>query len=276
MFSKTTFLLSLAATGSLALPTSLTRAFNGASHLVSRKAGWGYGYSSGVTESAGLSWYSHKYNSGAPSGSFSGYQCYPGDTASFPAHNQWLSFEDLWNINVPTMKINDSPGEVANIKKAIKAVSKESSVDARLILAVIMQESAGNVNAPCTSDNCGLMQGPTGSCSYNPSSPYTSIKQMISDGVYGTSQSQTGYVFYIQDAPSMPYYNIQNPGNPYEAARCYNSGQINSDGNLNEIAGYGTQAYVNDVANRLRGWDGDSEGCQKAAQCGLRDAGECW
>jgi len=275
MFGKTSALFLFSLAGALALPTTLPPSADAKSNVATREA-WGYGYSSKVTQTYGLSWYSASLTRGAQGNAYSGYTCFAGDSASFPAHNQWLSFEDMWAANQPTMAYNDSPDEIASIKKAIKAVSNESKVDARLILAVVMQESAGNVNAPCTSDNCGLMQGPQGSTSYNPADSYNSILQMIRDGVFGTQASQTGYVFYIQDAPSMAYYNIQNPGNPYEAARCYNSGSISADGNLNEIAEWGTKAYVNDIANRLRGWNGDSVGCQAAVACGLRDAGECW
>lgn len=51
--------------------------------------------------------------------------------------------------------VGDSGPEQGAIWNAIVTVSQESFVDARLILAVIMQESTGNVRAPCTAGyNC--------------------------------------------------------------------------------------------------------------------------
>lgn len=67
-----------------------------------------------------------------------------------------------------------------------------------------------------------------------------SIRQMIVDGTQGTTKGD-GLVQCINQY-----------GNIYEAARCYNSGQVNKS-NLNDAEG-ATPSYVTDIANRMTGW----------------------
>lgn len=57
--------------------------------------------------------------------------------------------------------------------------------------------------------------------------------------------------------------------NPYQALRAYNSGECSTGGNLN-CAQYGTPSYVNDIANRLIGWDGTNS---PQSKCGFPAAG---
>ena len=60
---------------------------------------------------------------------------------------------------------DDTSTELANMKKAIQSVSASSGVDARFILAVIMQESTGCVRVITTQYsvfNPGLMQSHNG------------------------------------------------------------------------------------------------------------------
>lgn len=64
---------------------------------------------------------------------------------------------------------------------------------------------------------------------------------MIQDGTQGTTAGD-GLV-----------QNLNVYGNPYSAARGYNSGYIPTNGNLSEAAG-ATACYVSDIANRLTGW----------------------
>jgi hypothetical protein len=67
-----------------------------------------------------------------------------------------------------------------------------------------------------------------------------SIHQMIVDGVQGTAKGD-GLVQCINQY-----------GNIFEAARCYNSGEVNKS-NLNDPQG-ATPSYVNDIANYMTGW----------------------
>jgi hypothetical protein len=53
--------------------------------------------------------------------------------------------------NSRLMKLHDSDEEVARISSAIQIVSKESGIDERIILCIIMQESGGNVRIPTVS-----------------------------------------------------------------------------------------------------------------------------
>lgn len=63
---------------------------------------------------------------------------------------------------------------------------------------------------------------------------------MIIDGTQGTAKG-SGLVQCINQY-----------GNIYEAARCYNSGTVDPN-NLNNGEG-ATASYVNDIANRMTGW----------------------
>lgn len=128
---------------------------------------------------------------------------------------------------------------------------------------------------PCTwnkwinANNCGLMQGPPGSVSFDPSQPISRILQMIRDGVEGTTyggnggQGGPGLVQYL----TQNYGWVKNPsvGNPYTAARAYNSGSVDAE-DLDSGAG-ATAAYVNDIANRLLGWGSDGLDSPFGAMC---------
>src|ERR1700709_2771159 len=94
--------------------------------------------------------------------------------------------------NVP----NNSDDEISAMSDSIQSVAKSTGVDARFILAIVMQESNGCVRAPTTNYgvvNPGLMQSHdgTGSCNngavQNPC-PADQITQMIKDGTAGTSE----------------------------------------------------------------------------------------
>lgn len=175
-----------------------------------------------------------------------------------------------------------------DIWNAIVQVSADSKVDARFILAIIMQEvfsppfstpfnrmfehklsnqSTANVYVPCTNngvENCGLMQAYAGSVSFDPNNPQSSITQMVIDGTQGTSQGP-GLVQWFND---QDFVNNNAGGNPYNVARGYNSGSIDFS-NLNDGLG-STNSYVSDIANRLQGWNGnDGEGYR--AKCGWQE-----
>lgn len=78
---------------------------------------------------------------------------------------------------------------------------------------------------------------------FDPDFARLSIYQMLQDGTQGTDAA-AGYGL-VQ--------NLDLYGDPYSAARGYNSGKIPESGDLSEAAG-ATACYVSDVANRLTGW----------------------
>lgn len=137
----------------------------------------------------------------------------------------------------------------------------ETGVDARFILAIIMQESKGCVRVQSTNNgvlNTGLMQSHAGEGSCNKDGSKTTpcpsrmIKQMIKDGTAGTNQGDgLKQCYEAQTGAEAAKY--------YKAARTYNSGSIDSSGNLGQ--GGATHCYASDIANRVRGWAGDVTEC---------------
>jgi hypothetical protein len=182
------------------------------------------------------------------------YTYYTGGPARFPDASQWVSFQDMWNANLPNIQKScgwlgyppdNSDTDDAYLFNAIQDRANASLVDHRYILAIVLQESHGCVRVGGTTssggvNNPGLMQSHNGD-SYSQSNPWLSILLMIQDGVQGTKYGD-GLVQLL---------NIY--GDPYSAARGYNSGYIPKSGDLSEAAG-ATACYVSDVANRLTGW----------------------
>ena len=157
---------------------------------------------------------------------------------------------------------NDSEEELSYLASSIQSVATSSDVDARFILAIVLQESNGCVRVGTTDNgvsNPGLMQSHsgTGSCGNNKQSPCpeNEILQMIKDGTEGTSSGD-----------GLKQCLTKNGGNGatayYRAARCYNSGSVASSGNLGQ--GGSTHCYVSDVANRLLGWSSGPSSCNEA------------
>lgn len=168
-----------------------------------------------------------------------GYVQYSGPASSFPPQSQWASYAALWKSNERLMKFHDSDTEIGFIRKAIETVARESGVDVRAILCIIVQESGGNVRVGSTSNgvhNPGLMQSHNG-VSFDPKNPEGSILQMVKDGTQGT-----------KDGDGLKQC-LAKYGNYYEAFRAYNSGSVDK-GNLNDPVG-ATASYVRDAANRL-------------------------
>ncbi|KAL7930650.1 hypothetical protein V8C35DRAFT_131997 [Trichoderma chlorosporum] len=198
------------------------------------------------------------------------YKCYSGGWQNFPPQSEWVEFDAMWNYTKNAMASScadlgigicgktgsaSAPGNTGEqtglIWNAIQQVAQASLVDHRFILATIMQESIGCVNVcattnpdPSQPDNPGLMQSDGGVSfvgnSASTASQQSSITQMVIDGTQGTALGD-GLVQCINQY-----------GNIYEAARCYNSGSVNA-GNLNDGQG-ATPSYVNDIANRMTGW----------------------
>lgn len=160
---------------------------------------------------------------------------------------------------------DNSEEETSAIEEAIHAVSSETSVDPRFILAIVIQESKGCVRVHTTNNgvqNTGLMQSHDGAGSCNKGGSMTTpcpsdmIRQMISDGTGGTSAGDgLKQCLAAQSGEESAKY--------YKAARTYNSGSIDPSGNLG--AGIATHCYSSDIANRLTGWAGDVTECVESS-----------
>jgi hypothetical protein len=174
-----------------------------------------------------------------------------------------MAFPYSWSLNkiLIAASCDNSDDETSDIDSSIKSVASETGVDPRFILAIVMQESKGCVRVHTTNNgvqNTGLMQSHAGegSCNKDGSKttpcPSSMIKQMIKDGTAGTSQGDgLKQCFEAQSGSDATKY--------YKAARTYNSGSIDSSGNLG--AGGATHCYASDIANRVRGWAGDVTEC---------------
>ncbi|KAJ6024342.1 hypothetical protein N7540_005139 [Penicillium herquei] len=191
----------------------------------------------------------------------------------WPSIDEWsISFDDLFESNKAVMSdscsqwdvANNSDDEIADIKTAIEAVAESSGVDARFILAIVMQESNGCVRVQTTDNgvtNPGLMQSHDGTGSCNTDGdvqdpcPYSEIHQMIVDGVEGTSSGDGLKALITQQGGSSTALSH------YQAARCYNSGSVASDGNLGQ--GVATHCYVSDITNRILGWSSGTSDCDE-------------
>lgn len=214
-----------------------------------------------VTSSNGLSWYSSSLTNGTSGVKpINSYTCYAGPASQFPPMSAWVNFNTMWRNAVTyamnASSINDTKQEIADIRTAILAVSQQAKVDARVILATVLLESTGNVRVPCTVSyggvyNCGLMQSYDAKKQvYNASAPQQSITLMIRNGVQGTAAGP-GQVQYFNDASDTAE---ETHGNAYAVFRSYNSGSVNAT-NLSDGLG-ASNAYVSNMANYLRGWNG--------------------
>jgi LysM repeat protein len=168
---------------------------------------------------------------------------YSGPASNFPDRGKWMKFSLMWQQNIPTMKVSDTDSKIQFIHDSILSVATESGIDKRVILAVIMQESQGNVHVATTTSpggirNPGLMQSHNG-VEFSESDPQGSILQMIKDGTEGTSFGD-GLVQLVKQY-----------GDVYSACRAYNSGSVDPNDLSNGLGA--TTSYVSDVANRLLG-----------------------
>lgn len=240
---------------------------------LSPRQGWG-----AVTNAKALKFYEPNWTKGSTGYSDpSTYTCYQGTWDRFPAISKWKTFNSMWEFLKQTalLKIGqNTPQEVQAVYNGIQQVSKETKVDARIILAVIIQESTGNVRAPCTNNgvvNCGMMQSHNPIIqAYDPNNMQASITQQvcplpflsflhpvaklinasqIRDGVQGTSGAGggAGLVQLLNNA-------ALTDGNIYKALRAYNSGSLNK-WNLSDGMG-ATPSYCSDIGNYLQGWQG--------------------
>ena len=214
-----------------------------------------------ATVPAALAFYTASPSSGGPGyASHATYNCYTGGAQNFPAPSSWVSYNTLWafQVNNALKPIGDSDAEITAISNAIVSVAQTAMVDARVILAVVITESTGNVRVGCTNngvENCGLMQSydPVAKA-YDPNNMQASITQMVRDGTQGTINGP-GIVQDLND----PSTN----GNLWAALRTYNSGSYNPN-DISDARG-ATASYVSDIANYLQGWQGygsaNRDGC---------------
>ena len=203
------------------------------------------------------------------------YTMYTGDGGSgWPDISDWMSFEDMWNRNLPLIKNNcqdQSDEETQQLGGAIQAIAQTSLLDHRHILATIMQESKGCVRVHTTSNpscnNPGLMQSYNGTGSCNNGTvltpcPAPAILQMVQDGSMGVMDGDSGTsvgLGLVQHLNNVAVVNGTGAQAFYQASRMYNSG---SSLNYNDLGAPGaTACYVADVANRLTGWVAAPHGC---------------
>ncbi|KAJ7807106.1 hypothetical protein B0H13DRAFT_2484238 [Mycena leptocephala] len=174
-----------------------------------------------------------------------GFTWYHGPSSSFPPMSQWKSFEDIFNANKSEMAATgDTDEDIGRIWNAVIEAAK-LGVEERVIFAIIMQESTGNVGVQTTINadghgTAGLMQ-----CDGSPGFP----------GQHGLSQDQITSM--VVAGTNHFKENLKEFGNAdtadciYKALRSYNSGSVNAD-DLSDGRG-ATASYVSDIANRLLG-----------------------
>jgi glucan 1,3-beta-glucosidase len=103
--------------------------------------GTGGGNGNSVTGS-GLNWYDPTFSDGnAGYADPQYYYCFSGPAANFPPFENWMNFNDMFDLNQNTNMVYEEDGPTqGDIYNAITEISQASLVDARLILAVVMQE----------------------------------------------------------------------------------------------------------------------------------------
>jgi hypothetical protein len=200
------------------------------------------------------------------------YKVYGGDGSAaqgWPKQSDWTSYDAMWKANEGTMskscsqfqQKDNSPAEIADIKKAISQVAKETNLKDVFLLAIIMQESKGCVRAPTTSygfSNPGIMQ------SFQGKNSCFNVNPCPSDKIVGMIRDGAGVGLGAGLQQSLKQAGGSDAQTYYKAARVYNSGSVAAGGNLG--AGIATHCYSSDIANRLMGWeDSKPHGCVEAS-----------
>ncbi|KAL8289805.1 hypothetical protein RB597_001438 [Gaeumannomyces tritici] len=170
---------------------------------------------------------------------------YSGPSSDFPPMSEWKTFEELFNLNKPEMlRTGDTGEDVGCIWNAVLEYAK-LGVDERVVFAIIMQESTGDVGVATTWNmdkraTAGLMQ-----CDGSPGF----------DGRHGLPQADITAM--VRAGTEHFKGNLHEHGDKwdadtiYKALRSYNSGRCDAD-DLSKGLG-ATDDYVSDVANRLCG-----------------------
>ena len=207
------------------------------------------------------------------------YSFYQGDgsqAGGWPAHDQWISFNALWDSVLPYIgkecvgsgATPNTDEENQQVREAILTISAQAQIDPRFVLAVAMQESTGCVRVQSTANavsNPGIMQSYMGKGTCNSGGtvqspcPESQIQLMIQEGVSG---GEVNLVAGLNRANS-----IANLGKAelaqayYRSARMYNSGpnSFSLGADLGQVGA--TECYVCDIANRLMGWTTDTRKC---------------
>ncbi|KAG9228576.1 putative muramidase [Amylocarpus encephaloides] len=192
------------------------------------------------------------------------------EAAGWPADSAWLSFDDLWSLNLNSLETGcnaetstgqqNSPDEVQAIKDGIASESKATGVDDRFILATIIQESHGCVRVQGTLSpgdavkNPGIMQSHEGefNCAEVGDSPCPAekITGMIHDGTAGTAKGR-GLQQEVEAAEE--FGGVTLAQKVYIAMRLYNSGDFSYETGGDLSVGGATSSYSSDIANRLTG-----------------------
>lgn len=175
-----------------------------------------------------------------PLRSRSGPQLYSGPASSFPAMSTWVDFNTTLSAYTPTMlQAGSTSDDVSQIAAAAQSVAASQGIDARVILAMILQESSGNVNVVTTTDQDG--EGTGGLMQASGCTSSADIATQIQCGTQhfaGNFQSQGG----------------QNTVDTYyPALREYNSGSVDASDLSVATNGAGVASYVSDISQRLQG-----------------------
>lgn len=167
---------------------------------------------------------------------------FSGPEGAFPPEASWVSFDQLWDVSNALCVGQQNGAQGALIKDDIAEVAAESGVDARVILAVVLQESNCNLEVVTTNNgvrNPGIMQSHNGA-SYDGTN--ASILQMLRDGVEGTA-----------DGDGLKQLIAQY--GTFAGLRAYNSGPGGVDpGDLSQTS-TGDPDYVSSIAHKLVGLD---------------------
>ncbi|KAF2202008.1 hypothetical protein GQ43DRAFT_455352 [Delitschia confertaspora ATCC 74209] len=171
---------------------------------------------------------------------------YSGPYQNFPAMSTWKSFDELFGLNWNSMlSTGNTADDLGRINVAIRECAK-LGVDERVILAIIMQESHGNVGVRTTFSPDGI--------------PTAGIMQCSGcagfEGRHGLSQDEITSM--VRGGTEHFKANLRNWGDQwatssiYPALREYNSGSVNPNDLSDGLRA--TPSYVSDISQRLQGW----------------------
>ena len=169
---------------------------------------------------------------------------YSGPAINFPNDpTRWDTWDNYWSRASALFPRSNTAAQTGWVKDAILLEAATTGMDARFILAVVVQESSGDVHVRTTNNgvnNPGLMQSHNGATFADiGDGGKASIFQMVKDGVEGTKYGDG----LIQ--------GVKRTKNYFAAGRLYNSGTIDNN-NLSNALG-ATGSYCSDLANRVMG-----------------------
>ncbi|PMD48084.1 hypothetical protein L207DRAFT_594251 [Hyaloscypha variabilis F] len=144
-----------------------------------------------------------------------------GPASNYPDPAKWVTYDELWKRSKTMMENagKNTPSQIGFINQAIGKVSKDTGMDARVILCIIIQESGGNVKVEDTWNpirNSGIMQAHDGASWKSWGNPETykqqrdCIFQMVRDGADHTVSGDGLKAIYEKNDPvkggSQNYY----------------------------------------------------------------------